>query len=161
MLPAVRLLKTFNARYRLHWQMKAHSGASCSLIVLLLLKLTDFMMTSPFLYRYITARYFVLFCQVFIAQMLPFLNILFEAVVCAVDSSGHSSHLAGPALWCCHALSYSCCHEVLAHPPRQRLKCSGGLLAVLHVVMCHMARNRAVMTTAHHITIRSDRRLCL
>jgi len=44
------------------------------------------MMTSPFLYRYDS----LLFCVVlpgtdFIAQMLPFLNILFEAVVTPVD----------------------------------------------------------------------------
>ena len=52
-------------------------------------------------------------------------------------------------------------NEVLAQPPRQRLKVSGALLAVLHVVMCHMSRSQAAMTTAHHITIRSYRRLCL
>ena len=44
-------------------------------------------------------------------------------------------------------------NEVLAQPPRQRLKVSGALLAVLHVVMCHMSRSQAAMTTAHHITI--------
>ena len=31
-------------------------------------------------------------------------------------------------------------NEVLAQPPRQRLKVSGALLAVLYVVMCHMSR---------------------
>ena len=62
------------------------SDVNVALTVLLLLQLTDFMMTSPFLYRYNS----LLFCVVlpgtdFIAQMLPFLNILFEAVVSAVD----------------------------------------------------------------------------
>ena len=96
---AACLVKAFAARYRLHradpalWcvvifdRTVAVDCAHVSVIYHSVIpKLTVFMIMSPFLDRNDS----LLFCFVlpgtdFIAQMLPFLNILFEAVVSAVD----------------------------------------------------------------------------
>ena len=90
------------------------------------------------------------------------------------DSNDRWSHLLNLYMFRCSCFSlfrsdvsltslrlWDSCNEVLAQPSRQRLKVSGALLAVVHVVMCHMSRRQAPMTTAHYITIRSYRRLCL